>query len=144
MNICFISGASGSKCIYPTISCSQTKYPSKCSLSCPIGYKLKGESEIFCQSNGLWKNSQSFCKRDNEPPTGVSFLFCKYCDLKLFCNFKPLCKRDNTIGKYLLWKILIKLFLLKISNLLSYLFSLNYFKKFKKVHYKISEILAGF
>ena len=67
-----VLGITGDACLHPTINCGQTTYPSKCPLSCPVGYTLKGEKEMYCESNGLWKTSQSFCKRDNEPPTDVS------------------------------------------------------------------------
>lgn len=66
----------GGACIYPTINCpsSQTIYPTQCPLICPTGYTLVGETRLSCQTTGRWKTIQSYCKRDNEPPTNVSEL----------------------------------------------------------------------
>lgn len=70
----FLGDKQGGVCIYPTINCasSQTKYPAKCLLICPTGYTLVGESHLSCQTTGSWKKIQSYCKRDNEPPTNVN------------------------------------------------------------------------
>ena len=67
-----IVGITGDACLYPTTNCSQTTYPSRCHLSCSVGYTLKGDMGMYCESNGLWSTSKSFCMRDNEPPTDVS------------------------------------------------------------------------
>ncbi|XP_066935500.1 protocadherin Fat 4-like isoform X3 [Clytia hemisphaerica] len=60
-------------CVYPTINCGWigTKFPAKCPLSCSTGFTLQGENKLYCESNGRWKASQSYCKRDNEPPTDI-------------------------------------------------------------------------
>lgn len=61
-------------CLYPTINCATTgtKYPARCPFSCPTGYTLTGSKFAVCQTDGTWLPSQTYCKRDNDPPTDIN------------------------------------------------------------------------
>lgn len=43
------------------VVCSGTKFGDYCSIVCPLGYMLSGESVSKCQANGAWTNVNVSC-----------------------------------------------------------------------------------
>ena len=76
-NVRTFSGTSlGSTCKHANVTCpgGKTTYPVTCSLGCPQYYSIKGASTITCQTSGQWTSyASSYCRRNNDPPSQVTF-----------------------------------------------------------------------
>lgn len=66
-------GMTGSACKYPSVRCpgGSSVFPVTCTLECVSGYTLIGKNTVSCQTSGSWSPVQSYCKRNNNPPSDV-------------------------------------------------------------------------